>query len=228
MNDRKRISLILAVMVLTTIWFLALFFKYITPQYRWSYDRAVVDKVNRANKMGHPKLLFVGNSATAFGYRCMTIEESLDYEYYLANLGMHGSLGNSFHENMAKDALEEGDIVILCHTDYQGETWPAENCMYDWIAIENDYETWKLVPKESWWGMVEAFPYYAKKCVRAWHTQTGNQIPAFGYSRADFNEYGDDVYCDGIAGYYQPETEELAEAVKFDEEGIKRVNEFNA
>ena len=226
MSENGKIARILVIMALSFLVPVILFFKFITPQYDLSYDRAVADKVHRADIIQMEKIMFVGNSATAFGYRCETIEELLDYEYMTVNLGMHGSLGNTFQENMAKRSVKPGDYVILGFTDYLGETWEMENSMYAWIAIENDFDLWSLVGRQDIFKMVDAFPVYAKKCVRLWHTKMGNQPQEFGYSRWDFNAYGDDAYCDTIGGYFKVEGEALAEPVEFDQEGIARVNAF--
>lgn len=47
----------------------------------------------------------------AFGFQSEQIEEAFGLP--VVNLGLHGGLGNAFHEEMAKINVCEGDIYYL-------------------------------------------------------------------------------------------------------------------
>lgn len=69
-------------------------------QYNDNYDAALVDKVDRLKSITEPKIILVGDSNVAFGINSKKIEEELGMP--VVNLGLHGALGNAFHEQIAK------------------------------------------------------------------------------------------------------------------------------
>lgn len=109
-------TFILAILLICLYW--------VMPQYLYGYNASIIDKVNRLRSIEEPKLILVGNSNLPFGIRSDYLEEEIGMP--VINLGIHGGLGDPFHENMIKGAINEGDIVVVCHTDYSqkgGEYW---------------------------------------------------------------------------------------------------------
>lgn len=69
-------------------------------QYNDNYDVALIDKVERLKGITEAKIILVGDSNVAFGINSEKIEEELGMP--VVNLGLHGALGNAFHEQIAK------------------------------------------------------------------------------------------------------------------------------
>ena len=67
-------------------------------QYLNNYQASVIDKIQRLESIKEPKIILVGNSNVAFGINSKMIEDALGMP--VVNLGLHGAMGNTFHENM--------------------------------------------------------------------------------------------------------------------------------
>ena len=78
-------------------------------QYNDNYDAALVDKVERLKSITEPKIILVGDSNVAFGINSKKIEEELGMP--VVNLGLHGALGNAFHEQIAKLDIGGGGYI---------------------------------------------------------------------------------------------------------------------
>ena len=168
-----------------------LFLEKCAPQYLYSYDAAIIDKIERLENTPSPKIILVGNSNLAFGMDSQLIESKTGMG--VVNLGLHGSLGNVFQENMAKANIGEGDLVIICHNNF-GSYDDILDPILAWIVIENHYDMWKFVELKEWPGMLAAFPTYMEKTYSLYKEGNGNQISNNAYSRFSFNEYGDNAY----------------------------------
>ena len=90
---------------------------HIMPQYQGAYTAALLDKVERLNSIEQPKLVLLGNSNLAFGMNSEKIEDALGMP--VVNMGLHGGLGNAFHEEMGKMNVTEGDINKMLERIYQ-------------------------------------------------------------------------------------------------------------
>lgn len=167
----------------------------VSPQYLYSYDASILDKMERLQELESPKIILVGNSNLAFGIDSAKLEEA--FHMNVINLGLHGSLGNEFHEAMAKGAIGEDDIVIVCHSDFDEYDRIVDPVLV-WTVIENHYDLWKLVSLKEYPRMFMAFPSYMEKAYSLYKDGSGNQYPEGMYSRRAFNEYGDDIFPRGV------------------------------
>lgn len=170
----------------------AFFFGCVAPQYSNEYTGSLMDKTDRLKSIDTPKIVLIGNSNLSFGIRSALIGETMDME--VVNMGLHGGLGNAFHEEMARVNVGPGDIVVVCHTNYYDDGSVVDEALA-WITVENHFSLWRLVPKDQWYQMALALPTYVKKCTALFLHGEGNRIPAGCYARTAFNEYGDNVYC---------------------------------
>ena len=147
----------------------------------------------------------------------------------VVNMGLHGGLGNAFHEEMARLNVTEGDIYVICHTTFADGNEPLDAALV-WTTIESHQNLWSLLRKEDISSMIHSLPVYIKKCITLWGTGKGNQIPSDEYYRRNaFNQYGDisternECKIDapdakGIVMEAQPEINEIC---------INRLNELN-
>ncbi|MDD6811833.1 MAG: hypothetical protein PUD93_08215 [Lachnospiraceae bacterium] len=172
--------------------FLALFLffgKIIMPQYLYSYNAALLDKMERLESIKEPKIVLIGNSNLTFGIKSELLEKAFGMP--VVNMGLHGSLGNSFHEEMAKVNVREGDIIIIAHTEFADRDTISDPVIA-WLTLENHPGLWKLLRTKDIPDMYFAFPDYAKRALTLWLSKEGNE-QNYGdvYSRLAFNEYGD-------------------------------------
>ena len=71
----------------------------ISPQFTHEYNASFIDKMKRLESINEPKIVLVSNSNLAFGIQSDLIEDA--FEMPVVNLGLHGGLGNAFHESVS-------------------------------------------------------------------------------------------------------------------------------
>lgn len=161
----------------------------ILPQYRYAYTASLCDKMDRLMSMEGSKIVLIGDSNLAFGINSEMLEE--EFGMPVVNMGLHGSMGNAFHEEMAKANLCEGDIIVVAHTSYADQD-KITDPVTAWLAVENHPQLWRLIRPKDIPDMYFAFPTYAKKALTLWASKEGNiQDHGTAYSRLAFNEFGD-------------------------------------
>ena len=195
---------------------------FIKNQFMGSYQAGLLDKIARLEAIDEPKIVLVGNSNVSFGINSAMLEEELQMP--VVNLGLHGGLGNAFHENLAKFAISPGDIIIICHSGYS-DNGRINNTEAAWETIELHTELWKALSSEDYFNMIKAYPNYVFKAGIYWLIDRGNEEPAHtSYCRSAFNEYGDIVY--------RPEDQQYkftgkTNAPKINDICIDRLNQLN-
>ena len=131
-NFNKKIQFILKLFVLLAL--VVVYTAALIPQYEDSYNAALVDKVARLKSINEPKIVLIGNSNVAFGYDSKLIEEATGMP--VVNMGLHGGLGNKFHDDMMDYNVTPGDIYVISHISY----WRVdeiENPLLGWTTFEN-------------------------------------------------------------------------------------------
>lgn len=192
------------------------------PQYETAYNASIIDKLERLIGMEDPKIVLVGNSNVAFGIRSDIMEREL--EMPVVNLGLHGGLGNAFHEEMAKMKISEGDLVLVCHSEFSDDG-RTPNPDLVWITIDNHLSLLKLIQPIDRKAMIKAFPNLFLKEIGKWITGTGNQKIEGAYSRAAFNEYGDVAYERPENGYVFTEGSIVVPTIS--DTCVERLNKLN-
>lgn len=195
----------------------------VMPQYRYTYTASLCDKMERLKSIEEPKIVLIGNSNLTFGIDSEMLEEAFDMP--VVNMGLHGSMGNAFHEEMAKVNVHEGDIIVVAHTGYSDHD-KISDPVTAWLAVENHPQLWRLVRPKDIPDMYFAFPTYAKKALTLWASKEGNeQDHGTVYSRFAFNEYGD-VSLERTARSYTF-TEKSVRVPKVNATCTDRLNELN-
>lgn len=195
---------------------LFLFFKVIMPQYSYNYNAALQDKINRLSSVESPKIVLIGNSNLAFGINSAMLEDAFGMP--VVNMGLHGGLGNAFHEEMAKINVREGDIILIAHTEFADDDTISDPVLA-WLTIENHPDLWRLIRPKDIPDLFLSYPDYAKKALTLWSAREGNEADlGTVYDRTAFNEYGD-------VAFRRPET--ILEADFFEKNPIP-VPQINA
>lgn len=201
------------------------FFGVLMPQYTQGFTAALLDKVDRLTSIQGPKIVLIGNSNLVFGIDSAKIEE--EFGLPVVNMGLHGGLGNAFHEETALCNVQPGDIYIVAHTEYDDDDQITDPSLA-WITIENHFSLWRFLRVKDIPGMVDAFSTYIKKALALWAEGVGNEADLPMYARKEFNVYGDNTYP-------RPSRDVLME-VPFEEQTlpeigeacVKRLNALNA
>lgn len=195
-------------------------------QYSQGYQAALIDKVDRLEALESPKLILVGNSNVAFGFRSEVLERETGMP--VVNLGLHAGLGNAFHENIARRNIGPGDIVVLCPTSF-ADDGAIEDPSLAWITLEKHLDLWPILRAEDVPGMLAAYPHYAFQSFALWVQGKGNRSADGCYARAAFNAYGDIVFRPE-SGRGEPEDIFRAVTVSppaISPDTVRRLNEFD-
>lgn len=182
----KEVSLFILKLILMGL-FVTGFLLKVSPQYLGNYQAGLIDKVNRLESLEEPKIVLLSNSNVAFGINSEEIGKAFGMP--VVNMGLHGGLGNAFHERMARFHVQEGDIYIICHSNYDGDE--INDPVLAWITIEDHFKLWKILRGKDLKPMFQTYPAYLKKCISLWLSGSGNQDQGSIYSRSAFNECGD-------------------------------------
>ena len=199
-------------------------------QYEDNYQASIIGKIARLKAINEPKIILVGNSNLAFGMNSPMLQEAMNMP--VVNLGLHGGLGNAFHENMAKLNINSGDIVIICHTDYSDDDTITDTTLL-WVTLEYHFDLWSILRAKD-------YPEFIRRMLIYWCRGLVKKIEGYIYPNEDnkatdylrerFNKYGD------IARRQQPnaslaENNYRQDSVKVPEINdicINRLNELNA
>lgn len=219
----KKLCLFLGLFLLSAALVFALHFFVIGNQNLGSFQAALLDKAELLRSIDEPKLILVGNSNLAFGVDSQRIQEALGMP--VVNMGLHGGLGNAFLENMVKLGVSEGDIVVVCHSDYDDDGTIPDPALA-WITVEMHPEFWKLIPAKAIPQMLKAYPSYLYSSAVRFLTGSPKNVPETGtsYSRAGFNAFGD-VCVRGKDSFVFTEGSVVVPQVG--EETAARLNELN-
>lgn len=190
-NFIKKILLALIPLLLILLVAGTVFYTKISPQYSYGYCASIIDKLDYAASITRPKIILVGNSNVPFGFDSELLEKETGMA--VVNLGIHGSLQNAFQENLAKDSLKSGDIILICHSNFK-DNGKLGQASLACITIENHFDYLKfLSPKDYVSFFICSFDYMAK-ATGLFLSHQGNKDTKDVYSRNAFNKYGDVCY----------------------------------
>ena len=212
-------TLLISICVILFFYFL---FAHVAPQYSGSYTASLLDKYQYLKSIPTSKIVLLGDSNVAFGFKSELIEE--EFGMPVVNMGLQSGLGNAFLENLAKINVHEGDIYILCHSNYSdnGKFIDPSLAM---ITLENHLELWKLLTPTQALQLPAALPYYARNAFSLWITNKGNTTVHDVYSRNSFNQYGDISYP-REKGYCTFGEQTIPEINKVCTDRINELNEY--
>jgi hypothetical protein len=113
---KKRIIKLIALVliVFAPLGIFALYADTLPDAYEKTYLGAFDEKYTRLYSAEGKKIIFIGGSSLPFGLRSDLLESELGGEYEVINFGLYATLGTKFMMDMARDAISEGDIVVLC------------------------------------------------------------------------------------------------------------------
>lgn len=164
----------------------------ISPQFTHEYNASFIDKMNRLESITEPKIVLVSNSNLAFGIQSELIEEAIGMP--VVNLGLHGGLGNAFHERMPLFNITAGDIIVISHLDYSDDDKISDPALA-LITVENYFHYWKIFRVKDFPRIICKLPQYSAKCLyRFLLKKDKSPTNPTCYARNAFNKYGDNIF----------------------------------
>lgn len=187
----KNIVILLALTLVVLVAMTVFDYCVVGSQYEYNYQASLIDKVNRLESIHEPKIILVGDSNLAFGMNSKMVEDALGMP--VVNLGLHGGLGNAYHEEIAKLNIGSGDIVVVCHSTFSDDD-KINTPLLAWVTYDWHESLRPIVREKDYPAMLRAYPSYLRNSLLLWMTHTGNQSKTNSYSRNAFNAYGDIAY----------------------------------
>ena len=198
------------------------FYRFVPAQYSTSYNASIVDKIDRLNSLNSPKIILVGNSNLAFGINSEKLQDAMKMP--VVNMGLHGGVGNRFLEETAKSNIGQGDLVIICHTDYSDNGQPLNPYLL-WMTVENHKELWKILSLDEILYNAKGLDNYIIRATISYITKNGPQYTGV-YSRSSFNIYGDNIASHNISSTYHAGENDIT-VPTINDTCVTRINEFN-
>ncbi|MBO5938467.1 MAG: hypothetical protein J6Q82_03095 [Clostridia bacterium] len=198
--------------------------------YAKTYLGAFEEKYARLYGSEQKKIIFIGGSSLPFGLRSDLIEQELGGEYEVINFGLYATLGTKFMMDMAKDAISEGDIVILA-PELNTQTYSLYFNPEAVLQATGDRLTMNFrLPIED--QLSVTYSYFRYGFERIGFSLKDNAPDPIGVYRADsLNEWGDiavELPNNIMNNGYDSNLEIYLDERLFDEEFFDYVNDYVA
>lgn len=135
----------------------------IKDPYEETYYGEFIAMVDRLKEAEGKKIVFLGNSAVAFGVDSDLIERELAYaglDYACCNFGLYGSIGTGAMMDFSLPCLNEGDIVILLPEEYPQAMSDYYSASEVWRAISGRKSLLNDLPSERKKTLLATYPEY--------------------------------------------------------------------
>lgn len=164
--------------------------------YTETYYGQLSRMVERVNSVQGPKILVLGGSNVAFGLDSALLEELLaeqGYEYSVCPFGLYAAVGTSAMLDLSRNALGEGDIVVLAIE-------PTSDTMTDyfgtgafWKCAEDAPEMIGALDRDRQAALAGSYVSYLHERLEI---RRSGDLPAAqgGYGASSFNERCDLTY----------------------------------
>lgn len=131
------------------------------PRYDETYYGQLAHMVNRIKTTEGRKIVFVGNSAMAFGVRPDIIDREIP-GYASVVFGLYGAIGTKAMISLSKAGLSDGDIVVFAPEQYAPSLSLDFSGSEMWFAADADHSIARYLPSEDKNKMTRAFVSYAQ------------------------------------------------------------------
>lgn len=163
----------------------------VSPQFGKTFLGELSKKVERLYSIDEPKVIVIGGSSVPFGVDTKLLEEMLGMP--CVNFGLYATLGTKMMIDLSRDAINEGDIIILApETDAQTYSlyFNAESA---WQACDSDMSLLFKIGNDNYGDMLGGAWRYAVQKMK--YSLTDEELSPEGvYNIDSFDEYGDIIY----------------------------------
>ena len=148
-------------------------------------------KTDRLNSVQDKKIVIIGGSSVAFGVRSDLMEQELGIE--VVNFGLYANLGTKYMLDVAKDSINEGDIVIVAPEQNSQSLSTYFNGEAVWYSADGNFGLLNKVPWSDKGELFNSFLKFVSGKFGYW--KDGKKpCPDGVYNVNSFNEYGDISY----------------------------------
>ncbi len=145
------------------------------------------NKVERLYETEGEKIIILGGSSVAFGVDAELLSETLGKP--VINFGLYATLGTKTMLDFSRDAIGEGDIIVIA-PEHNAQTWSLYfNAESMWQAVDGDFSLLRYIDSEDIPAMLGGFWRFASSKVR--YAMKDEPLDPDGiYNAASFDEYG--------------------------------------
>ena len=144
-------------------------------------------KVDRLYNTEGEKIIFVGGSSLAFGLDAKLLSETLDRT--VINFGLYATLGTKVMMDYTRDAIGEGDIIVIA-PEMNEQTWSLYfNAEAMWQALDGNFSDIRYLSSDDYPAMLGSFWKFAVSKAK-YLTQELNVSGLGIYQASSFDEYG--------------------------------------
>lgn len=192
---RKRIiSIVLIFLALASVPVVLFSLAFALPvQYDRSFYGGMKIKYDRLYGIEEDKVVVIGGSAMAFGIRSDLMEEDLGRP--VVNYGLYANLGTKYMLDTARDAIQEGDIVIIAPEQNSQSLSEYFNGEAVWYTADGNFGILNKVSSEDRASLWSGFLPFVSGKFGAYSAGV-KPMPDGVYNVDSFNEYGDIAYSD--------------------------------
>lgn len=182
-------SLLFAVLMVPVI--LVSFAFGLAPQYDRSFYGGMAIKYKRLHAVEGSKAVIIGGSSVAFGIRSDILEQEIGMP--VVNFGLYANLGTKYMLDVAKDAIGEGDIVIIAPEQNAQSLSLYFNGEAVWYSVDGNYNILKKVSTDNYRDLAKGFLKFTSGKFGYW--KDGKKpYPSGVYNVDSFDSYGDITY----------------------------------
>jgi len=191
-NFVKKVILFTAVVIAFLVFMVIYIVDFIPSQFDDLYQAEIVNKINRLRETKGRKIVYASGSSGAFCIDSKKITDNLGLEF--VNLGLHAGLGQFYINEISKDYLNKGDILIIAHefdTYYtDGEATGGISLLA--TSLNDHFEYYKYFDNSDKKKFIKYLPAYifTKLDKLIYKKSDADGI----YSASAFNKYGDIKY----------------------------------
>ena len=144
-------------------------------------------KVDRLYETEGEKIVFIGGSSLAFGLDAELLSETLGKP--VVNFGLYATLGTKVMMDYAKDAIGEGDIIVIA-PEMNAQTWSLYfNAESMWQALDGNFDDFRYLSRDDYSAMLGSFWKFAVS--KAKYFKQDIAVENLGIYRASsFDDYG--------------------------------------
>ena len=202
-------------------------------QYGETYYAEIAKMYQRLKTTEDKRIIFLGNSAVAFGVRADLVESEIP-AYKAINFGLYGAVGTKYMLDLSRDNIKKGDIVVVMPEFYAQTCSLYFSALDVWRTADGDFGMLSGVAAENRESMLGAFPQYVAEKAKA---SRGDKPAAEGvYAASSFtDEKGEEVgYMtydrpyNVMSGGYDPTNLPVLEESVFGAGFIDYLNEYAA
>ncbi|MBO7184952.1 MAG: hypothetical protein J6V34_04025 [Oscillospiraceae bacterium] len=164
--------------------------------YQESYYAELSSLYQNLKDVKGPKIVVVGGSNVAFGLNAELLEQTLrekGFDYTVCPFGLYAAVGTSAMLDLSRDALNEGDIVVLAMEPTSETMSSYFGATAFWKCAEDDPEMFWGVSRDKQNALLGNYiPYLQER----YEIHTSGMVPVVEgvYAKASFNERGDMIF----------------------------------